>query len=107
MYTGAMVGVPPSFAAYKLTTDYPARVRVYLDATYQANDLSRGEGVDPTGDHGMAFEVITTAGATAPTLVPPPFFIQPAGATAAYVTITNKDSVSRTITTTFNILGLE
>lgn len=49
-----------SFALFKVETDVQARVRVYASAAYRAADAARAVGVDPTGDHGLIAEVVTT-----------------------------------------------
>lgn len=44
----------------KIETSAPARVRLYAAVTYQIADASRAAGVDPTGDHGLIFDFVST-----------------------------------------------
>lgn len=45
----------------EVVTDHPARVRIYNSAAHRASDAARAIGVEPTGDHGLLMEVVTTA----------------------------------------------
>jgi hypothetical protein len=49
-----------SYRLLKITTSVGARVRLYATAAQQAADLSRAIGTDPTGNHGLMFEFVTT-----------------------------------------------
>jgi hypothetical protein len=46
----------------KLATDKEARVRVYSTSAYRTADAARPIGTDPTGEHGVLLEVVTTTG---------------------------------------------
>ena len=57
------VGVTDLAASYRLlrvSTDVPARVRLYTNVAKRDQDLARPVGVKPSGDHGRMLEVVTT-----------------------------------------------
>ena len=43
-----------------ITTSHPCRVRLYTSTSQRDNDLARSIGVDPTGNHGLMFEYVST-----------------------------------------------
>ena len=45
-----------------LKTDRPARIRIYATAAQQTADAARPVGTDPTGNHGLLLEYVTTSG---------------------------------------------
>lgn len=45
----------------RVVTDVAARVRLYVDADAQTADAARAAGTDPTGNHGVQFDLVTTA----------------------------------------------
>lgn len=49
------------YRLYHITTNVPARIRMYGTAAKQTTDLPRPIGLDPTGDHGLLFEFVTTS----------------------------------------------
>ena len=53
-----------------MTTDVPARVRLYTNAAKRDQDLARPVGVKPSGDHGRMLEVVTTTALPALDLSP-------------------------------------
>jgi hypothetical protein len=90
----------------KVVTDYPARVRLYSSSAWQTDDLSRAVTVEADPAHGVVLETVHIAGTLTLELMPVPTFVNIVDGTA-YLTVTNNDSVSRTITTTFTYLTLE
>ena len=50
----------PSYRVLAVETDIPARVRVYGTDADRDADSARAIGVDPTGDHGVLLDVVTT-----------------------------------------------
>lgn len=44
----------------KIETNGPARVRLYATPAYRTVDASRAVGTDPTGDHGLIFDFVST-----------------------------------------------
>ena len=63
--TGALskttIALARSYRLFKITTDKAARVRIYATAVQQTADEARAIGVDPSGDHGLIFEFVTTS----------------------------------------------
>ena len=59
-----------SYRALRVTTDVPARVRLYTNAAKRDQDLARPVGVKPSGDHGRMLEVVTTTALPALDLSP-------------------------------------
>jgi hypothetical protein len=49
-----------SFVVSQLTTDCPARVRIYTDDASAVADEYRNIGVAPSGNHGLILEAVTT-----------------------------------------------
>lgn len=47
---------------YSVETDRPARVRLYASEAHRDADIARPVGTDPTGDHGLLLETVTTEG---------------------------------------------
>jgi hypothetical protein len=59
--TGRIATTGVGIRMIRIATDRPARVRIYTDPTKRDADASRVIGADPTGNHGLLLEVITTA----------------------------------------------
>lgn len=59
-----------SYRVLRVTTDVPARVRLYTNAAKRDQDLARPVGVKPSGDHGRMLEVVTTTALPALDLSP-------------------------------------
>jgi hypothetical protein len=59
------------YTLYKIITNQAARVRLYASAAYRAADAARPIGTDPTGDHGLLMEIVTTAEQLSYALTPP------------------------------------
>jgi hypothetical protein len=98
-----------SYLLSKVATNYPAWVRIYTDAASRTNDSTRTEGNDPLPGSGVIAEVITTAGYLTQLITPGVIGFNNDTVTTStiYVAVTNKDSTSRTISTTLSILQLE
>lgn len=56
------VSLSKSFRVTRVTTDVPARVRLYATAAQRDADAARATGTAPIGDHGLIMEVITGVG---------------------------------------------
>lgn len=50
-----------SFTLQRIDLSVPARFRMYTTSTKRDADLARALGTDPTGDHGLLLEYVTTA----------------------------------------------
>lgn len=101
------VTLPKSASILKLETDYPARVRLYLNATYRTNDAARLVTVDPSGDHGCVLEFLTKAGELTYFLSPVAVWGGISSGTTGYLAIENADTVSRAIALTLGLLSME
>lgn len=93
----------------KVQTDVPARIRLYATPTQRDADAARPLGTDPTGDHGLLLEVVTTAGALELTLSP-----QVDGAsmedplsTSVAARVTNLSAADASVTATFTYVRTE
>lgn len=99
------IELPAGFRLYSITTDYPARVRIYDNSTNQADDLGRAATTNPGPGAGCLFDYITAAGYLSGTLSPlVDGFNDGSGSP---ITIQNKDTVSRSIAVTFEYLRTE
>ena len=102
-----------AFKAYnllKIGIDYPAWVRLYVDAASRTSDASRAEGTDPAPGSGVIAEVLTsTAGASTFLMSPGVIGWNNDGtpSTTVYARVTNKDSSARTITVTLTLIQAE
>ena len=83
-------------------TDYPAWVRLYNDAASRTADSSRSFTASPSAGSGVVFDVVTAVGALVVKQSPVEIFVNNNSPTDTngYVTITNKDAVTRIITLT-------
>src|SRR6188472_1208505 len=57
-----LISIAPSYELLRIQTSAPARVRLYASTAQRDADAARLSTVDPTGDHGLLFEFVTTAG---------------------------------------------
>jgi hypothetical protein len=97
-------GVYSPFTARKISTTYPARVRVYLTNALATADQSRLISSPPVGAHGCLLDVVTTAAYQTLDLSPTvQLYSTESGPTALYLVFTNLDSVTRNIPAVFNI----
>lgn len=98
----------PSWRAIRLSTSRPARVRLYPTAAQRDADLNRGIGVKPTGNSGRLLEVVTYAGALTWDLNPTVDIAAPdKNDPTFYVSVTNLDSVTETVVTTYTYVRTE
>jgi hypothetical protein len=58
-YTGTMT-LGQSFIIAKVASDKACRFRAYRTAAYRTADSARAIGTDPTGEHGLIVDVVTT-----------------------------------------------
>lgn len=68
-WTGTL-SAPEGWRVLGIDTDRPARIRAYAGPAQRDADVTRPRGVDPTGDHGLLLEFVTTATDLAWTLTP-------------------------------------
>lgn len=98
-----------SYLLSKVTTNYPAWVRIYSDGVSRSADSGRTEGNDPLPGSGVIAEVITSVGALTQLITPGVLGFNNDTTTTStiYLTVTNKDSVSRIVNVDLTILQLE
>ena len=98
-----------SYLLSKVTTNYPAWIRIYSDGASRTADATRTEGNDPLPGTGVIAEVITTSSALTQLITPGVLGFNNDGTTTStiYLAVTNKDLSSRIITVNLTILRLE
>ena len=98
-----------SYLLSKVTTNYPAWIRIYSDGTSRSADASRSDGNDPLPGSGVIAEVITTSGALTQLITPGVLGFNNDTITTStiYLAVTNNDSIDRVITIDLTILQLE
>lgn len=98
-----------SYVLSKVTTNHPAWVRIYSDATSRSNDATRSQYNDPLPGSGIIAEVITTSGNLTQLITPGVVGFNNSNpvTTDVYLSVTNNDTISRTISVTLTLLQLE
>lgn len=56
------VTLAPGYRLLRIATDRAARIRLYTSTAARTADTSRPAGTDPTGDHGVMLDMVTTSG---------------------------------------------
>lgn len=84
----------------KITSDYYARVRIYIDSTSASNDLARTISTELSGEHGCLLEAVLIPANLALDLAPPVVLYKKDSSTPLSITINNLDSSPRV----FNIV---
>ena len=56
------IPIGKTFIMSRLTTNIPARIRMYVSTATRDADVNRAVGTTPTGNHGLILEMITTTG---------------------------------------------
>jgi len=104
---GAVVAFP-GWRVIRLETSRPARVRLYPTLAQRDADLSRGIGVKPQPHSGRLLEMVTYAGAliwnTNPTV---DLASEDKSDPTFFVSVTNLDSVTETVVTTYTYVRTE
>ena len=109
-FTGTIT-MAKGYRLLNIQTDYPARVRLYSTTAGQTADLTRSSDVDALDTNGLAFEYIT--GIDPYTSVNYMNVDVPSidghinSGSAVPITVTNNDTVSRTITVTLTYIKTE
>lgn len=98
-----------SYLLSKVTTNFPAWIRIYSDSASRTADASRTEGNDPLPGSGVIAEVITSAGVLTQLITPGVlgFNNDTIPTSTIYLAVTNKDSVSRIVNVNLTVLQLE
>lgn len=102
------VDLAPGWRIAKVTTNRPARVRLYTSTTQRGLDLSRPVTDDPdrTTDHGLLLEVLTGVGFLSMELSPEVDGYCPSGIAVPWA-VQNKDSGSGIVTVTLRWVRTE
>lgn len=87
-----------------VTTNCPARIRIYIDSTYAANDILRPVSTELSGEHGCLLEVITTPTNLVIDLAPPIVLYKKNSGTSLSMTINNLDNADRVFIVTLSSL---
>ena len=101
--TGVYTAEPTVAAGYRLlriVTDYPARVRVYGSTAARTADASRTIGTDPTGNHQVILDFVTSVGLLDYWINPIADGYTADSSTSMPIAITNMSGSTRTITAT-------
>ena len=98
---------PKSHNVLRLVTNYECRVRVYLSSAQRDADIGRSSNIDPSGNHGLVFEIITTPTMLTIDLSPIASSSNPTGGTTFYITINNTALTTRSLTATMTLLSVE
>jgi len=94
------VNIASRYQLLHITTDHPCRVRLYTSTAKRDADLTRPMGTDPTGNHGLLFEFISTTELLSADLSP---LVDGFADTAAIpYSLTNLSGAIQTITVTLN-----
>jgi hypothetical protein len=98
-----------SYLLSKVTTNFPAWIRIYSDSASRTADLSRSEGNDPLPGSGVIAEIITSVGSLSQLITPGVLGFNNDTITTStiYLAVTNKDSVSRIVNVNLTVLQLE
>lgn len=107
--SGKTLTVGKGCMAIKIETDYPAWVRIYSTTAAQTADSTRDILTDPLPGSGVLLEVYTVSGALTINLSPAAhcYSLEASPGTTIPITVTNKDSTTRTITVTLTVVPIE
>lgn len=102
------VDLAPGWRIHKVTTNRPARVRLYTSTTQRTLDLSRPSTDDPDleSDHGLLLEVLTETGFLSMELSPAVDGYCPTGVAVPWA-VQNKDAGSGIVTVTLRWVRTE
>ncbi len=99
-----VVPMAPGYRLLRLRTDRLARVRLYATAAHRDADAARAIGTDPTADHGLALDYVTTATSV---LTLSPLVDGFADSAAVPITVDNRDAAAGTVTVTLTYVRTE
>jgi Collagen triple helix repeat (20 copies) len=90
---------------YRVVTNRPARVRAYPTAAQRTGDAARPVTQDPTGNHGLLLEVVTTAAMLTLDMTPLPVLYNADAplSTTIYFAVANLDTVAGDVTATLTV----
>jgi VCBS repeat-containing protein len=107
--SGKQLPIGKCVSVLKIQTSRPAWVRVYSTPAHQTADAARSQTADPTGEHGVLLEVITTSGNLTLDLNPAAMVFSLDGGQTENVNVTvkNLDSSAGTVVVTVTFVHLE
>ena len=94
------VNIATRYQLLHITTSHPSRVRLYASAAQRDADVTRPIGTDPTGNHGLLFEFISSSELLSADLSP--LVDGFANSAAIPYSVTNLSGATQTITVTLN-----
>ncbi len=94
------VNIATRYQLLHITTSHPCRVRLYASVAQRDADLTRPIGTDPTGNHGLLFEFISTSELLSADLSP--LIDGFSNSVAIPYSVTNLSGATQTITVTLN-----
>lgn len=101
-----LISMSSGYRVLRVQTNRPARVRLYVNAIKRDADENRPAGTDPTGDHGLFLDVVTTPDLLTITLAPLAYGFVETGS-AVPITITNMDSGAGEVVVTLTYVRTE
>ena len=103
------IALAKSYHLLSITTDRPCRVRLYATVAQRDADAARAIGTDPTGNHGLMLEYVSTAGVLAATLSPAVdgTNLEAVPTSAVPISIQNLSGSTSTVQVGFVFLGTE
>lgn len=105
--SGFVLSLGKSSLISKIETSVPAWIRLYSTTGYRSGDYSRLVTVDPTGEHGVMLEVLTTTNNKILDLAPPIICYNADGVNNIYGTVKNLSAGTTTIGISITRLILE
>lgn len=104
-----MITITKAYRLLAVTTDKPARVRVYSTIAKRDADIARPIGTDPTGNHGVLLEFVTTSILLSSDLSPlvDGACMETEPTNNIPINITNMSGEPGTVTVTFTYLATE
>lgn len=100
------VSLATGYRVLRVATNRPARVRLYASIAQRDADELRGAGTDPTGNHGLFMDVVTTAAVLSLVLTPSVHAFVESGS-AVPITVTNLDSATGEVAVTLTFVRTE
>lgn len=105
--SGFSLSLGKSSLIHRIETNIPAWIRLYGATGYRSGDYSRLVTIDPTGEHGLMLEVVTTASNNVIDLAPPILCYNTDSVNSIYGTIKNLSAGTTTIGVAITRLLLE
>lgn len=106
----SLLVVSPAWRPFKVVTNRPARIRIYPTEDYRTADATRPKTLDPplSSDHGLLFELITTATQLSYHLTPAVDMASETNTSSDfYLAVTNLDEVAGSVITTYSFIRTE